>query len=169
MVAGILLTLILLFTSQLSLAGSTINQGISDIDSSIENLDNINYLPSLLPVIIRHKDFIGLTDEQLGKLEGWSKRNREPMLAAMKEAARKRVEIKQAALSPTVSSARLQQMQNDIFRLQREILEYKLSCRDNVVQTFNNENWDSFFMVLADEDIGFPVLEYSSGNQASAR
>jgi len=86
------------------------------------------------------------------------------MLAAMKEAALKRVEIKQAALSPTVSSARLQQMQNDIFRLQREILEYKLSCRDHVVQTFNNENWDSFFMVLAEEDIGVSMPEYISGN-----
>ena len=162
--AGILLTTILLFTSQLSFAGSTVNQGTLDIDLSIEKLDNINYLPSLLPVIIRHKDFIGLTDEQLGKLEGWRKQNREPMLAAMKEAALKRVEIKQAALSPTVSSARLQQMQNDIFRLQREILEYKLSCRDHVVQTFNNENWDSFFMVLAEEDIGVSIPEYISGN-----
>lgn len=162
--SGILLTLILLFTSQSGFAGSTAGQGTPDIDSSIEKLDNINYLPSLLPVIIRHKDFIGLTDEQLGKLEGWHKKNREPMLAAMKEAAQKRVEIKQAALSPTVSSARLQQMQNDIFRIQREILEYKLSCRDHVVQTFNNENWDSFFMVLADEDIGVPVPEYFSGN-----
>ena len=162
--AGILLTTILLFTSQLSFAGSTVNQGAQDIDSSIKKLDNINYLPSLLPVIIRHKDFIGLTDEQLGKLERWRKQNREPMLAAMKEAALKRVEIKQAALSPTVSSARLQQMQNDIFRLQREILEYKLSCRDHVVQTFNNENWDSFFMVLAEEDIGVSIPEYISGN-----
>lgn len=162
--AGTLLTLILLFTSQSSFAGSAASQGKLDIDSSIEKLDNINYLPSLLPVIIRHKDFIGLTDEQLGRLEGWRKQNRKPMLAAMKEAARKRIEIKQAALSPSVSSARLQQMQNDIFRLQREILEYKLSCRDHVVQTFNNENWDSFFMVLAEEDIGVSVPEYFSGN-----
>ena len=115
---------------------------------------------SLLPVIIRHKDFIGLTDEQLGKLERWRKQNREPMLAAMKEAALKRVEIKQAALSPTVSSARLQQMQNDIFRLQRAILEYKLSCRDHVVRTFNNENWGSFFMVLTEEDFGVSMPEY---------
>jgi len=44
--AGILLTTILLFTSQLSFAGSTVNQGTLDIDLSIEKLDNINYLPS---------------------------------------------------------------------------------------------------------------------------
>ncbi|UCB53718.1 MAG: hypothetical protein JSW45_07005, partial [Thiotrichales bacterium] len=114
----------------------------------------INYLPSMLPVILENRDFIGLTDDQVSTLEQWRAHNREPMLSTMKLVASKRVELKRAALSPTVSSARLMQMQNEIFRLQREILEYKLSCRDHVVRTFNNENWTSFFMVLADEDIG---------------
>lgn len=155
--ARILLTLTLLFTSQSSFAGPTPGQKEIDIDSYIEKLDNISHLPNMLPVILNNKDFIGLTDEQVENLEHWREQNNEPLLAVMKQAARKRVEIKQAALSPTVSSARLQQMQNDIFRLQREILEYKLSCRDSVVQTFNNENWDSFFMVLAGEDIGVSV------------
>ena len=159
----ILLTLTLLIASQSCFAGPAPGQEEQDIDAYIEKLNNISHLPNLLPVILNNKDFIGLTDEQLGKLEGWRKKNREPMLAAMKEAARKRVEIKQAALSPTVSSARLQQMQNDIFRLDREILEYKLSCRDHVVQTFNNENWDSFFLILAEEDIGVSMPEYLPG------
>ena len=79
------------------------------------------------------------------------------MLATMKEITKKRIEMKEAALSPNVSSARLIQLQNDIFRLHREVLEYKLSCREHVVRTFNNENWLSFFMVLADEDIGAPI------------
>jgi len=155
--ARILLTLTLLIASQSGFSGPTPGQKELDIDTYIEKLDNISHLPDLLPVILNNKDFIGLTDEQIENLEHWRKENRGPLLAVMKQAARKRVEIKQAALSPTVSSARLQQMQNDIFRLQREILEYKLSCRDNVVRTFNNENWDSFFLVLAGEDIGVSV------------
>jgi hypothetical protein len=133
------------------------DQNELDIYSSIEKLDKINYLPSLLPVIFKHKDFIGLTEEQLEKLEHWRTENREDMLSAMEQIAQKRIEIKQAALSPSVSSARLQQMQNEIFRLQREVLDYKLACRDHVVRTFNEENWISFFMVLADEDIGVSV------------
>jgi hypothetical protein len=153
----ILLSLTLLIASQSCFAGPAPGQKAQDIDAHIEKLNNISHLPNLLPVIINNKDFIGLTDEQVENLEHWREQNREPLLAVMKQAARKRVEIKQAALSPTVSSARLQQMQNDIFRLQREILEYKLSCRDRVVRTFNNENWDSFFMVLAGEDIGVTV------------
>jgi hypothetical protein len=157
MVTRVLLTLIFLIASQAGFAGPTSGQKELDTDSHIEKLDNVSLLPNLLPVILNNKDFIGLTDEQVENLENWREENREPLLAVMKQAAQKRVEIKQATLSPTVSSARLQQMQNDLFRLQREILEYKLSCRDRVVRTFNNENWDSFFMVLAGEDIGVSV------------
>ena len=153
----ILFIFVFFIISSMSYAGSALEQKSLDIESSIAKLDRISYLPNLLPVILKNSDFIGLTDEQVFKLEQWRSTNREAMLNAMKDVARKRIEIKQAALSPTVSAARLQQMQNDIFRLQREVLEYKLSCRDHVVRTFNNENWDSFFMVLADEDIGVPI------------
>ena len=107
-----------------------------------------------MTVILTNSDLIALTHEKVTLLEEWRSTNREAMLARMQEIASKRIEIKQAALSPTVSAARLQQMQNDIFRLQREILEYKLSCRDHVVRTFNEENWDSIFMVPADEGMG---------------
>lgn len=148
---------LLMFLSQLCLANSLSDQADLDFYSSIEKLDRINYLPALLPLIFKHSDFIGLSDEQLEKLEHWRTENREPLLSAMKQIAQKRIEIKQAALSPSISSARLQQMQNEIFRLQREVLDYKLSCRDHVVQTFSEENWISFFMVLADEDIGVSV------------
>lgn len=150
----IIFSFLFILATQACFAESTPDHETIDINSSIEKLDKINYLPSLLPVILKNKDFIGLTDEQVGSLETWRRNNRQAMLASMKQAALKRVEMRHAALTPTTSSARLQQMQNDIFRLQRQILEYKLSCRDHVVRTFNDENWDSFFMVLADEDIG---------------
>jgi hypothetical protein len=148
------LSFLFLLVTQVSIAASAPDQDQLDIEASIAMLDKINYLPNLLPVILNNKDFIGLTEEQVGKLEDWRRENRQPMPAAMKQIAVKHVEIKQAALTPSISSARLQQMQNDIFRLQRQILEYKLSCRDHVLRTFNDENWDSFYMVLEDEDIG---------------
>ena len=150
----IFLGLAFLFLSHPGYTGSIADNESAGIEASITKLDRIHFLPNMLPVILENKDFIGLTDDQVSELEQWRRRHREPMLAAMKQVASKRIEIKQAALSPTVSSARIQQMQNNIFRLQREILGYKLSCRDHVVRTFNNENWTSFFMVLADEDIG---------------
>lgn len=125
----------------------------------IEKLDKINFLPSMLPVIIENSDIIDLTDKQLDVLLEWREKNREVVIATMNEIARKRVEIKAAALSPDTSSARLIQMQNDIFRLQREVLEYKLSCRDLVISTFNKNNWEGFFLVLADKEMGITLPE----------
>lgn len=125
----------------------------------IEKLDKINFLPSLLPVIIENSDVIELTDNQLQGLLEWRDKNRQEVIATMNEVARKRVEIKEAALSPETSSSRLIQMQNDVFRLQREVLEYKLSCRDLVINTFNRNNWEGFFMVLADKEMGVTIPE----------
>ena len=153
----ILIAISIILVTQFAVAESTLDPVNSDLELAIEKLDKINYLPQLMPIIINNKDFIGLTQKHIDELDEWRKTSKAPMLAAMQEIARKRIDIKQAALSPTVSSSRIIQMQNEIFRLQREVLQYKLSCRERVVQTFNDENWISFFMVLAEEDISFTV------------
>ncbi|RKZ90515.1 MAG: hypothetical protein DRQ40_10915 [Gammaproteobacteria bacterium] len=125
----------------------------------IEKLDKISYLPRLLPVIIENSDVIELTNKQLNSLLAWRKTNGKNLITAMNEIAHRRIEIKEAALSPNVSSARLIQMQNNVFRLQREMLEYKLSCRELVINTFNRNNWEGFFLVLADKQIGVTLPE----------
>mgnify|MGYP003574506228 FL=1 len=157
---------ILFITQQFAYAEPTVEQKRHDLDYAIKKLDKINFLPNLLPIIIDNKDFIGLTQEQVDDLDEWRKANRKPMLSTMHKIADKRIEMKQAALSPTVSSSRLIQMQNEIFRLQREVIEHKLSCREQIIQTFNDENWISFFMVLADEDVGITVpLNYADAQR----
>jgi hypothetical protein len=125
-----------------------------ELEKYVARLDKINYLPTLLPIIIENSDVIGLNEEQVNKLLEWRKNNREDVVATINEIVRKRYEIRQAALSPNVSSARIQQMQTEIFRLQRKVLDYKLSCRDAVIRTFNQQNWEGFFFALADRDIG---------------
>ncbi len=156
-----LFTVCTLLVAPLTFAGTPLDAKSSELDA-IEKLDKINYLPQLMPIIIKNKDFIGLTQKQLGDINDWRKNNKEPMIDAMQKIALKRIAIQQAALSPTVSSSRLIQMQNEIFQLQREVLQYKLSCREQIVKTFNDENWISFFMVLADEDMGITIpLNYA--------
>ena len=125
----------------------------------IGKLDKINFLPSLLPVILENSDVIELSDKQVETLLEWRKVNREDVIATMNEIARKRIEIKQAALSPDISSARLIQMQNEVFRLQRIVLEFKLSCRDLVISTFNKDNWEGFYLVLAENGMGVTLPE----------
>jgi hypothetical protein len=50
-------------------------------------------------------------------------------------------------------------MQNDVFRLQREMLEHKLACRELVINTFTRKNWEGFFLVLAEHEIGVILPE----------
>lgn len=158
----ITITITILFITQFAYAEPTVEQIRHDLDPAIQKLDKINYLPNLLPIIISNKDLIGLTEEQVDDLDEWRKTNSAPMISKMSKIASKRIEMKQAALSPTVSSSRLIQMQNEIFRLQREVIEHKLSCREHIIRTFNDENWISFFMVLADEGVGIIVpLNYA--------
>ena len=158
----ILFAISVLLVTQFTFAESTLDRESSDLKLAIQKLDKVNYLPQLMPIIHNNKDFIGLTQKQVDDLDDWRKTNKARMVAAMQEIVRKRIDIKQAALSPTVSSAHIIQMQNSIFRLQREVLEYKLSCREQIVKTFNDENWISFFMVLADEDLGITIpLNYA--------
>ncbi|MCK4676181.1 MAG: hypothetical protein KAT61_09695, partial [Gammaproteobacteria bacterium] len=129
------------------------------VEDYLEKLDKINFLPDILPVIIKNSHTIELTDEQLNTLLAWSKANRHSLTETANEIVRKRVEIKQAALSPKVSSARLIQMQNKIFRLQREMLKHKLSCRELVINTFNRNNWQGFLLILADREIDATLPE----------
>jgi hypothetical protein len=153
----ILVAIAVLLVTQFAYADTSLDQENTDLEVAVQKLDKVNYLPQLMPIIMNNRDIIGLTQKQVDELDEWRKTSKAPMVDAMQEIVRKRIEINQAALSPTVSSARIIQMQNEIFRLQREVLEYKLSCRERIVRTFTNENWIGFFMVLAEEDAGFTL------------
>ena len=126
----------------------------------IKKLDKINYLPALLPAILDNRDVIELTDNQFDTLLTWRENNRLDVIEVMNEIVRKRVEIKKAALSPEVSALTLRKMQSDVFELQRAVMEYKLSCRELVINTFNRNNWDGFYFVLAEMgmDVSLPEL-----------
>ncbi len=140
-------------------ASATLSNDQRDIEQHVEKLNQINFLPNLLPVIINNSDILELSDEQLNKLLTWRDTNRENVIATMNEIISKRIKIKEAALSPDISAARLIQMQNEIFRLQRQMLNYKLSCRDLVINTFNTANWEDFFLVLANMETGLTSPE----------
>ena len=139
-------------------ASATLTNKQDNIEQHLGKRDKVDFLPNLLPVIINNSDILQLTDEQLSKLITWRDTNSKNVIATTNEIMSKRIKIKQAALSPKISAARLIQMQNEIFRLQRQVLNYKLSCRDLVISTFNTTNWEEFFIVLADMkmDIALP-------------
>ena len=155
-----LFTVLITFILMNGMATAEVSDDKENIDHYVEQLDKISFLPGLLSVIFENSDVIGLTGEQLDTLLAWSNSNEKLLIETSNNIARKRAEIKQAAISPNISSARLIQIQNEIFRLQRAMLEHKLSCRELVINTFNRKNWDGFFLVLADKDTGIALPEF---------
>ena len=138
-------------------AEGTDPQEIKQYQQQLERLDKLNFHPNLLPLILRHKDYLELTPEQIAAFRAWRKKNADPMFAAMNEIIRARIAFKEAALSPDVSADDLRQQQQQIFALHQQVLDYKLSCRENILDTFNAQNWEDFFVVLAEEGYAIPA------------
>jgi hypothetical protein len=149
------LVLLATFFSCACLAEPDNDKAILEMEKQLERLNKVNFHPNLLPVILRNRDFMGLTPQQVATFKAWGKTNFKPMVSVMNQIIRKRIEFEEAALSPSVSAETLRDKQEVIFHLHRALLDYKLSCRNNIVQTFNEENWDGFMMVLGEE--GFPI------------
>ena len=138
-----------------SMADSDNHKAVLEMEQQLERLNKVNFHPNLLPLILRNSDFMALTPQQVSTFKAWGKTNFKPMVAVMNEVIRQRIDFEEAALSPSVSSETLRDKQEAIFQLHRELLDYKLSCRKNIVQTFNEENWEGFMMVLGEE--GYPI------------
>ncbi len=128
-----------------------------DIERQLQRLDTISFHPNLLPIILRNRDFLALTPEQVDAFRLWRKTNTQPMIDTMNEIVVRRIAFQEAALSPAVTADNLRALQQEIFDLHRRVLDYKLSCRDNIIRTFNANNWENLFMVLADEGLNLPI------------
>lgn len=113
-------------------------------------LEGSGLMPTLLPVIMRNRDTIELTDEQVNSFRAWRKKNYTHMVNIMNEIIEKSVEFRVAALSPRITSDQLYVLQSEIRELQRELLKIKLSCRELVTTSFTDEQWDNFAFVVAD-------------------
>ena len=113
-------------------------------------LEDSGLLPTLLPVIMRNKDTLQLTDEQAKAFRAWRKANYTNVINTMSEILEKKVQFRVEALSPGVSGEHLIALQAEIQELQQELLKLKLSCRELVISTFTEEQWENFAFVVSD-------------------
>lgn len=113
-------------------------------------LEDSGLMPTLLPVIMRNRDTLALTDEQITAFRAWRKKNYTTMVNIMNEIIEKMVQFRVESLSPDVTDEYLISFQSDIHNLQRQLLKIKLSCRELVMTTFTDEQWENFAFVVAD-------------------
>lgn len=135
-----------------NVALSATQSDTSDLDKKLELLDRISYHPSLLPIIMQNKDFLELTTDQLERLSDWRKKNAPAMLEKMEEVAKGRIDFVDRSLNPKTSEAELVREQHHLFKLQEEVLAYKLSCRQNILQTFTPKQWDDLQLIMAGQE-----------------
>ena len=116
----------------------------------LELLDGVNYMPTLLPTIMRHRDVLELTKQQISSFRNWRKQHYGNMVEVMNTIINKRIDFKKASLNPRTSDEELIKMQSDILNLHKKLLEIKLSCRKMLVDTFTEAQWDIFAFAVAD-------------------
>jgi hypothetical protein len=121
-----------------------------DVMEKVVLLEDSGLLPTLLPVIMRNRDTLQLTDEQVNAFRAWRKANYTNVINTMSEILEKKIQFRVEALSPSVSGDHLIELQSEIQELQRELLKLKLSCRKLVMTTFTEEQWENFAFVVAD-------------------
>ena len=114
-------------------------------------LEGSGLMPTLLPVIMRNRHTIELTDEQVNSFRAWRKKNYTHMVNIMNETIEKSVEFRVAALSPRITSDQLYVLQSEIQELQRKLLKIKLSCRELVTTSFTDAQWENFAFVISDD------------------
>ena len=144
-----LLILVLITTN---VAISATQTDIGELDKKLELLDKFSYHPNLLPIIMQNKDFLELTPDQLKRLNEWRKMNVPAMLEKMQEVAKGRIDFVERSLDPKTSEAELKHEQHQLFKLQEEVLAYKLSCRHNILKTFTPKQWDALQLIMAGQE-----------------
>jgi len=121
-----------------------------EVKEKVELLESAGLMPTLLPVIMSNRDALQLTDEQVNAFRAWRKKNYTNMVNIMNEIIEKMVEFRVESLSPSITGDQLLAFQSEIQELQVRLLKIKLSCRDLIMTTFTDEQWDNFAFILAD-------------------
>ena len=113
-------------------------------------LEDSGLMPMLLPIIMGNRDALQLTDEQVNLFRSWRKKNYTNMVNLMNKIIEEKVQFRIESLSPRITSDRLLAFQSEIQELQRQLLKIKLSCRENLMTTFTDEQWDNFAFIVSD-------------------
>jgi len=122
----------------------------NEVKEKVELLEPSGLMPTLLPVIMSNRDALQLTDEQVSAFRAWRKQNYTNMVNIMNEIIEKMVDFRVKSLSPDTTGDQLLALQSDIQELQVQLLKMKLSCRELIMTTFTDEQWDNFAFIVAD-------------------
>lgn len=122
-----------------------------ELERQLLLLDKISYHPSLLPVILQNMDYLDLTPEQETALHDWRQQHAPAMLEKMRAIVQGRLDFLELSLNPDSTAEELARLQQQLFRLQEDVLRDKLWCRETILQSFTREQWDALRFMFAEQ------------------
>ena len=102
----------------------------------VDLLDKISFVPSLLPVIMKHRDALELSDSQKAAFREWRKQNYRHMVDVMNAIIERRITLSRGALDSGVNNEDLQGQQQAILELQQELLQFHHNWIQCLIQSF---------------------------------
>jgi hypothetical protein len=130
--------------------------GVDDLEHQLVLLDRVSYHPNLLPLVLQNADYLELSAAQLHRLRDWRQTRAPAMLAKLKQLVQGRNEFVDLSLDPGTTSTQLENQQQRLFRLQEQVLAYKLECRKNILETFTHRQWEDLQFILAERQAANP-------------
>lgn len=116
----------------------------------LKSISKVGYHPFLMPLIMENRDFIELTNEQMQVFMDWRKKNRVAILHLMNKIIYELNLFHKLSLEPNTREEVLIAKQEQIFKMHKKVLEYQLSCRRHILDTFTEQQWDNFRFVLSE-------------------
>ena len=123
---------------------------IGELREKLALLEEKAFMPTILPIIMQNKEALQLSESQITHFVDWRKKNLKSVINMMTLIIEKHIAFKKAALNPEDSGKDLLKIQNEIFELQRKVLQLKLECRNYLTETFNEEQWENFSFLLSE-------------------
>ncbi len=117
------------------------------------------FMPTLLPIILKNRQQLELTEEQKKSFFQWRDEYYRQTVDIMSEIVQKHIAFKKLALKPVGTTDELLSIQQEIFELHRKVLEMKLNCRERIVNTFTEEQWDNFNFILSEHPQIFSYIQ----------
>ena len=117
------------------------------------------FMPTLLPIILKNRQQLELSEDQTETFFEWRDTYYKQTVEIMSEIVQKHISFKKLALKPEGSTEELLKIQQEIFDLHRKVLEMKLDCRERIVNTFTEEQWDNFNFILSEHPQIFSYIQ----------
>ena len=131
------------------------------VKDKINRLDELTYLPSFLPIIMKNHNTLQLTKKQISLLHAWHQKYYLEMILIRNEIIKEELNFTKAERDIETSRNDFYNIQNTIQDLQKELLKINLSYKKVILHShLTHEQLDNLVLILEDNPTVASVIQY---------